>query len=248
MATSIKINKNTLEYPNAGYHNSIYRGISLGSTITDAQFNEIDAGTFSNMFIGDYWIIDNVQWTICHFDYYWKIGNSPSSGFDKHHLILMPRGSLGNSVWQDGESPNTNNGYKDSYIRKTTLANYSLPTILGNHAATPRMLYPTTHTNGKAANWAWIDSQKLELLNETQVYGHQVWTNNGDGHPYEDGVDKWQFNIFKFDPSFANIRAGWWLRSVDSESDAADVYSYGLTSYWAVSDSLAVRPRLILVK
>jgi len=245
MATSIKINKNTLEYPNAGYHNSIYRGISLGSTITDAQFNEIDAGTFSNMFIGDYWTINSVQWTICHFNYYWRIGDTE---FNKNHLILIPRGGLGDSVWKDGTSPNTNDGYKDSYIRKTTLANYSLPTILNNHAATPKMLYPTTHTNGKAASWAWIDSQKLELLNEPQVYGHQVRTNNGDGDPYEDGVDKWQFNIFKFDPSFTNIRANWWLRSVNSGSYAAVVGISGTAADGAVSYSFAVRPRLVLVK
>jgi len=39
---------------NAGAHNSIYRGISLGTSVTTAQWNAIAAGTFEDMYIGDY--------------------------------------------------------------------------------------------------------------------------------------------------------------------------------------------------
>lgn len=40
---------------NAGFHNSIYRGKNLGTSVTSAQWAAIKAGTFDDMFIGDYW-------------------------------------------------------------------------------------------------------------------------------------------------------------------------------------------------
>ena len=40
---------------NAGFHNSIYRGKNLGAYVTDEQWDAIKAGTFDDLFIGDYW-------------------------------------------------------------------------------------------------------------------------------------------------------------------------------------------------
>ena len=40
---------------NAGFHNSIYRGKNLGADVTDEQWAAIKAGTFDDLFIGDYW-------------------------------------------------------------------------------------------------------------------------------------------------------------------------------------------------
>lgn len=47
----------------AGFHNSIFRGKNLGSTITDAQYTAISTGTFDDLFVGDYWdfVIDGVN-------------------------------------------------------------------------------------------------------------------------------------------------------------------------------------------
>ena len=36
-------------YKNSGSHNGIYRGKSLGSTVTEAQWSAISAGTFAAM-------------------------------------------------------------------------------------------------------------------------------------------------------------------------------------------------------
>ncbi len=43
------------ESSGAGLHNNLYRGKSLGAALTDAQSAAIRAGTFDDMFIGDYW-------------------------------------------------------------------------------------------------------------------------------------------------------------------------------------------------
>ena len=50
-----ELNGNIPIFSNAGSHNSIYRGQSLGSSVTMEQWNAIQAGTFDDMYIGDYW-------------------------------------------------------------------------------------------------------------------------------------------------------------------------------------------------
>ena len=47
-------------FGNAGSHNSIYRGKNLGSSVTQEQWNAIEAGTFDDLYIGDYWVIGGV--------------------------------------------------------------------------------------------------------------------------------------------------------------------------------------------
>ena len=58
---------------NAGAHNAIYRGKNLGSAVTAAQWATIQAGTFKNLFIGDYWTINDVKLyevSVCTFPAY----------------------------------------------------------------------------------------------------------------------------------------------------------------------------------
>ena len=71
---------------------NIYRGKYLGSSLTEAQSTEIYNGTFKDMFIGDYWTINNVDYVIADIDYFYKRGNGDQS--DTHHLVLMPRAPL----------------------------------------------------------------------------------------------------------------------------------------------------------
>ena len=72
----------------AQFHNSIYRGKNIGTALTTAQANAITAGTFDDMFIGDYWMINGRKYTICDFDYYY------GAGAQKHHVVVMPASLL----------------------------------------------------------------------------------------------------------------------------------------------------------
>ena len=65
-----------LLFNNAGAHNAIYRGKNLGTSVTTAQYNAIKAGTFDDLYIGDYWVINGVTWRIAAFDYYLRCGDS----------------------------------------------------------------------------------------------------------------------------------------------------------------------------
>ena len=63
-------------------HNNIYRGVNLGSSYTAAQRAAVSSGTFTGLWIGDYWTIGGIQWIIVDFDYW---------GGTTHHLLVMPR-------------------------------------------------------------------------------------------------------------------------------------------------------------
>ena len=266
---------------NAAFHNSIYRGKCLGTSVSAAQYEQISAGTFDDMFVGDYWTMGNQDWVICDFDYYYRCG---STDITKHHVVLMPRTAM--SIPEDtalygltnqklefdsGESAtakkwnltnSTEGGYKFSWMRQTIMraANTIVLGLFGSaHVEPITVLYPdpAVSGDGPASNWAWFDQAAgndkeksiCDLLNETQVYGQQVW---GQGSAfgnigYEIGIDKWQFAIFALDRGFANIRASWWLRSVSSATNAAGVSNYGRASNAGASDALGVRPRFLLV-
>ena len=72
---------------NAGSHNSIYRGMSLGTSVSAAQYASISAGTFKDMYIGDYWTINSVVWRIAAFDYYYNTGDENCT---THHVVIVP--------------------------------------------------------------------------------------------------------------------------------------------------------------
>ena len=96
---------------NAGFHNSIYRGKNLGTSVTAAQYAQISAGTFDDMFIGDYW---NITYNgtarvfrIAAFDYWLKCGdsnwNDGSGNYDvnknsTHHVVIVPDSNIVNSI------------------------------------------------------------------------------------------------------------------------------------------------------
>lgn len=158
----------------------------------------------------------------------------------------------------------TAGGYK--YSRMRTIIMKAANTIVINafgssHVLPFTELYysPAAATDsGLASGWAWFDKDSqsdimcksiCDLCNETMVYGQQVWgrgsayTNVG----YEIGIDKFQLAIFALNRNFANIRAGWWLRSVSSATDAAFVSAAGYATSYGSAYANGVRPRFLLV-
>ena len=164
------------------------------------------------------------------------------------------------------EAPNdhtTNGGYK--YSRMRTVIMKAADTIVANafgaaHLQKVAVMYPNPASESASAfaGWAWFgiddwsDPNRVsicDLMNETQVYGQQVWGvwNTYNGFGYEVGVDKFQLALFAKHRNSADIRAAWWLRSVNSATSAAVVSSDGLAVYSGSANALAVRPRFLLV-
>lgn len=229
-----------LLFNNAGAHNAIYRGKSLGSSVTIAQYSAISAGTFDDMYIGDYWTIGGVNYRIAAFDYYLNCGDT---GCTKHHVVLVPDTCLYNHVMNDTNI--TTGAYVGSkmYTEGLEQAKTTIKAAFSGHVLSKRIYLSNATANGKASAGAWCDSE-VDLMCEHMVYGNGVFSPVSDGTtvPNNYRVEKSQLPLFQHEPSRICNRANWWLRDVISASYFADVYDSGYAHCGNASYSRGVRP------
>lgn len=229
-----------LLFNNAGAHNAIYRGKSLGSSVTTAQYSAISAGTFDDMYIGDYWTIGGVNYRIAAFDYYLNCGDTSCT---KHHVVLVPDTCLYNHVMNDTNI--TTGAYVGSkmYTEGLEQAKTTIKAAFSGHVLSKRIYLSNATANGKASAGAWCDSE-VDLMCEHMVYGNGVFSPVSDGTtvPNNYRVEKSQLPLFQHEPSRICNRATWWLRDVISASNFAGVTNLGFAYYGLAGDSLGVRP------
>lgn len=229
-----------LLFNNAGAHNAIYRGKSLGSSVTTAQYSAISAGTFDDMYIGDYWTIGGVNYRIAAFDYYLNCGDTSCT---KHHVVLVPDTCLYNHVMNDTNI--TTGAYVGSkmYTEGLEQAKTSIKAAFSGHVLSKRIYLSNATANGRASAGAWCDSE-VDLMCEHMVYGNGVFSPVSDGTtiPNNYRVEKSQLPLFQHEPSRICNRVSWWLRDVISASYFALVTGSGIATYLDASLSIGVRP------
>lgn len=229
-------------FANAGSHNSIFRGQNLGSYVTSEQWTAIQNGTFDDLYIGDYWVIDGINWRIAAFDYYYNCGDS---AFTKHHAVIVPDTSLYSHNMNDTNV--TTGGYVGSkmYTEGLGQAKTQIQNTFGvSHVLTHRLLLTNATTNGYASGGAWFDSV-VDLMCETMVYGSMIMSpmNNGTNIPYNYRIEKGQLPLFQMAPQYTFNRSGtYWLRDVVSASRFASVVYYGDAYSYSASRAYGVRP------
>lgn len=220
---------------NAGYHNSIYRGKNLGNTVTDEMYASITAGTFDDMFVGDYFTINGRVYRIAGFNLIKNCGDNISVG---NCVCIVPDASMGSYAMNSTNT--TEGGYAGSEMRTTHLASIAktVETDFGSsHVLSYRDILTNETTNGQASSWAWTDC-KVELLSEVMLFGTKVWGNSG----YEVGSLNEQFPLFRLNPESIHRRFSYWLRSVRAAADFADVSYHGIAYANYASYTLEVRP------
>ena len=239
-----------LLFNNAGAHNAIYRGKSLGSTVTTAQYAAIKAGTFDDLYIGDYWTIGGVNYRIAAFDYYL---NSGDTNCTTHHVVIVPDTCLYNAQmhntssggWESGAVNTTAGGYVGSDMYKSNLeqAKTTIKSAFSGHVLKHRIYLTNAVANGRASGGAWCDSE-VDLMCEQMVYGSGIFSPVSDGSnvPANYRVEKSQLPLFQHEPSRICNRNNWWLRDVITASYFALVNGYGLANYTDASHSIGVRP------
>ena len=215
-----------LLFNNAGAHNAIYRGKSLGSTVTTAQYAAIKAGTFDDLYIGDYWTIGGVNYRIAAFDYYL---NSGDTNCTTHHVVIVPDTCLYNAQmhntssggWESGAANTTAGGYVGSDMYKSNLeqAKTTIKSAFSGHVLKHRIYLTNAVANGRASGGAWCDSE-VDLMCEQMVYGSGIFSPVSDGNnvPANYRVEKSQLPLFQHEPSRICNRATWWLRDVITAS------------------------------
>lgn len=243
-ATEAAMNKilTAISFPGAGAHNSIYRGKNLGTSVTAEQWAAINEGTFDDLYIGDYWVINGVNWRIAAFDYYLNTGDTNCT---THHVVIVPDTCLGSNKQMNGSNITTG-GYTGSEMYTTNLADAK--TLINNafgsaHILNHRQYLTTTVANGRPSASSWFDST-VEQMTEQNVYGGKVFAPTSDGStvPTVHTVDKSQFPLFAMEPSRITNRTTYWLRDVVSAAHFAFVDYTGLAAYFYASGSLGVRP------
>ena len=232
---------NAIATTGAGAHNAIYRGKSLGTAVTEAQWAAIKAGTFEDMYIGDYWTINDVVYRIAAFDYYYRTGDPNTT---THHVTLVPDASMYTHVMNDTNI--TTGAYVGSkmYTEGLTQAKTTINSAFGEaHVLNHRQYLQNATTDGYASGGSWYDST-VELMTEQNVYGGKVFGNqlNGTTLPNSYTVDKSQYPLFTFRPDMISNKAWFWLRDVVSASYFACVFNYGDAAYYGASVASGVRP------
>lgn len=224
---------------NAGFHNSIYRGKFLGNQVTPEQYARIADGTFKDMYIGDYWIINGVQYIIAAFNYYYNTGPADAV-LTQNHITLVPRSVMYFHAMNDTKT--AEGGYLGSKMRTEGLdqARSKILSAFPGHVVTHKRFLSNAVSDGQASGAVWVDSD-IELMNEAMVFGHRV---NGTAVLgfYDTGIEKAQLPLFRFRHDLIGVRDVWWLRDVSGSSFFVTVTGPGYPSRDGASYAYGVRP------
>ena len=225
----------------AATHNGIFRGKNLGSAPTEAQIAAIKAGTFDDLYVGDYWANGNVTYRIAGFDYNLHCGDTD---FTKHHAVIVPDTRL--YTHNMNATNTTEGGYVNSLMRLEGLAQAKekITAVFGaDHVLSHRIYLVNAVTNGKPSGGAWFDSD-VELMNENMIYGSHIFAPACDGStiPMNHTTEKSQLPLFQLAPHLISNRQWFWLRDVVSPAYFARVIDTGLAASYGASFEDGVRP------
>ena len=226
----------------AAAHNCVYRGKNLGGSLTPAQAAQISAGTFQDLYLGDYWSIGGVNYLIAGFDYWLNTGDTTCT---KHHVVVIPQNHLYTAAMN--ETNTTEGGYVGSQMYKTGLdqAKQTFANAFGTaHILNHREWLVNAVSNGKPSGGAWFDST-VELPNENMMYGSHIFAPASDGStiPQNYTVCKAQLPLFQLAPQYSITRSYWcWLRDVVSATLFAGVDCFSGADRLSASAVSGVRP------
>lgn len=235
---------------NAATHNMVYRGKALGTSVTSEQWAAIKAGTFKDLYLGDYWSIGGMDYIIAAFDYWYKCGNTACN---THHAVVIPRSQL--YTYKFNPTNTTEGGYvgSDLYKNGLTQAKTTFNNAFGSaHILSHREYLVNAVTNGKPTGSDWYDST-VDLMNENMVYGGRQFS------PMPDGTDPWntcrnytidksQLPLFRLAPWMSFVRDQWcWLRDVVSAAGFAHCNGYGYADCGNASNAYGVWPAVGLI-
>lgn len=220
-------------------HRNVFRGKNLGTSVTAAQKTAISNGTFDDLFIGDYWPINGVNWTIADMDYWYNHGDT---AFTKHHLVVVPASNLYNAVMNDTNI--TTGGYTGSkmYTEGLAQAKTAFNNAFGDMVLSHREYLINAVTDGHASAGAWFDST-VDLMNEIMVYGCMIRAQaNGPTAVTTTTNSKQQLALYRLNTKALDKREYFWLRDVVSATSFAGVSLGGYATDAGASYSRGVRP------
>ena len=249
-------------YNGAGLHNSIFRGKNLGSSFTEAQSSVIKAGTFNDIWVGDYWSASNVAYSyvdaegvtqnatysgtlrVAACDYFLRAGDTD---FNTHHIVVVPDTNMFSHYMNPTNI--TTGAYvgSDMYTSTDGLARAKaiLKAFFGaSHVIKHREYLQNAVTDGYPSGGGWFDSD-VEIMSEPMVYGGFIFNSGANtggriGNRYMVGCK--QLPIFALRPDLISNRQWYWLRDIVSAVFFAFVADCGYCTDDSASGVSGVRP------
>lgn len=227
-------------------HNNVFRGSNLGA-LNATHIANIQNGSFKDMFIGDYFSVNDSNYVIAGINTKHLHGDNAPLG---NHLLLMPdrfskledgtvlRGN-GKDTNYMNDTDTTAGGFANTKLYKTIMPSIQkkLEADFGSHLLNFREVVSTHVDDSGAPDQAeWRDA-KLGIPNEVMIYGTTLNGNNKNGSRYNIGDDGTQLPLFRLNPDEITNHKDWsfWLRDIRSASEFADANSKGGAAWYGAS-------------
>nr|DAG71172.1 MAG TPA: hypothetical protein [Caudoviricetes sp.] len=206
-------------------HRNIFRGRSLGESITAEQLEVIRDGSFRDLYVGDYWEINGTKYRIADINYWRNVGYPEK--VQKPHILIVPDTVLGSGQMHTSNS--TSGGYKSSTMKTVRLNQIadSLPGIFKNILISHRMF----------SDGSWGNTS-VDLMNEVMVHGAYICTDNSN----KQTSDTQQLSLFRLCPELKSIGQNYWLRNVAGSQTYTLTSQYGDASSDVATSTYGVRP------
>ena len=221
-------------------HRAFPRGKYLGNTFSTAQAAAIANGSFNELWVGDFWTINGVNYRIVDVNYHRNVSVP--------HLVIMPDAPLYKAAW-DTSTGRTTGGYWNANLVKNGLT--TAETMIKSAFGPTRVLqyegfFPLSADATGRPNNLELRSIYLEIPCEFQIFGARVvgaegttkWVNQERGAMQLALFSHWGLYGVANDLDF-------WLRDTSTEYARALVRQGGAT----LDDSITmhgVRPLFLV--
>lgn len=240
--------------------NGIFRGASLGTEVTDEQWEAIYNGTFYDLYIGDYWKIDGATYRIAGFDY----AHDQSINIRLyHHIAVVPDYCMVEEA-QMYDSGTNAGGYAGSLVFTTTLPTVAetVEAAFGEgHLFSSQLLATFSSavddTGITATTTATLAGNTVacHLMTELMVFGNVLYGAfpSGSASGLYNCADR-QLPLFALAPGFIGFASTgadgfgpYWLQDPAGTDSFAYVSGYGVRGSATADSTYGVRPYFLLI-
>ena len=193
-------------------HNQYVRGGNLGAEFTNAQKDSIRTGSFQDLWLGDYWLYNDVRWMIVDFNYF----QGTAEGV-KNHIVVLPDRSL--SASNATTSENSAGNYCDSlmYDAAAKLKPRFASLFGDEYIMGHRDIFANTYTGSNT--YPYSSDRVLvrpgiftTLPDEIMMFGARIMAPVQAGRDAAMHITGKQFSYFKQNMGIPNPHQKFWLR------------------------------------
>jgi hypothetical protein len=179
-------------------HKNIIRGRNLGVRITSDQHKAITSGTFEGLWLGDYWLNDNMAWRIVDFNY-WNVNNALTTP----HIVVMPDRPLYRQQMYDTTASSTNSFWGSKVWQNINSCNDYVTRVFDSNMVRIHVdSYQSQMNEGGGFVSPTIKSKSIDprvkyiIPNEIMIYGTRVAATSGIGSDGLHEVSNRQLQLF----------------------------------------------------